>query len=44
LPKLECVEHTLPAEPLPLVDVKYGGPIRGCGKPAPRVECDEMLP
>jgi len=44
LPKLECVEHTLPVEPLLLVDVKYGCPIRGCGKPAPRVECDETFP
>jgi hypothetical protein len=44
LPKLECVEHTLPVEPLLLVDVKYGCPIHGWKKPAPRVERDEMLP
>jgi hypothetical protein len=44
LPKLECVEHTLPAVPLLLVAVKYGCPIHGCEKPAPRVERDEMHP
>jgi len=44
LPKLECVEHTLSVEPLLLVDVKYGCPIHGSKKPAPRVECDEMDP
>jgi hypothetical protein len=44
LPKLECVEHTLPVEPLLLVDVKYGCPIHGSKKPAPRVLCDEMDP
>jgi hypothetical protein len=44
LPKLECVEHTLPVGPLLLVGVKYGCPIRRSGKPAPRVERDETLP
>jgi hypothetical protein len=44
LPKLECVEHTLPVEPLLLVAVKYGCPIRAWQKPAPRVERDEMFP
>jgi hypothetical protein len=44
LPNLECVEHTLPVEPLLLVDAKYGCPIRGSQKPAPRVERDEMHP
>jgi hypothetical protein len=44
LPKLECVEHTLPVEPLLLVDVKYGCPIHGCEKPAPRVEHGETHP
>jgi len=44
LPKLECVEHTLSVEPLLLVDAKYGCPIRDWGKPAPRVERDEIYP
>jgi hypothetical protein len=44
LPKLECVEHTLPVVPLLLVDAKYGCPIGGWGKPAPRVERDETYP
>jgi hypothetical protein len=44
LPKLECVEHTLLAEPLLPVVVKYGCPIHGWRKPAPRVERDEMYP
>jgi hypothetical protein len=44
LPKLECVEHTLPVEPLLLVAVKYGCPIHGWKKPAPRVERDEIHP
>jgi len=44
LPKLECVEHTLLAEALLPVVVKYGCPIHGGRKPAPRVERDEMYP
>jgi hypothetical protein len=44
LPKLECVEHTLFVEPLLLVATKYGCPIHGWEKPAPRVERDEIHP
>jgi len=44
LPKLECVEHTLPVEPLLLVATKYGCPIHTWQKRAPRVERDETFP
>jgi hypothetical protein len=44
LPKLECVEHTLPIEPFLAVAIKYGCPIHGWKKRAPRVERDEMFP